>query len=326
MGTVDLLWPSCHAYRVVSLRAGACVRMYADVNYPPVHMKCSYLHITDPVDGGKNITCRELGLYLENFFGWRVGVVSFDHPMVNRSAVEYIGQCEPFLYRHADKIGNMRLLSMLRAKLQNQYFHPTSTPKVYPPEFRPDALNIAVHIRRAMRSDMANSQWNPMFNHTTCELGTTPSHQARCLPLRYTLQIMRAVLADLDQRTSMPKVFYIYSQTQEDAPPLVAELFGAEFTIGGVFLDQPETHTFHAMVEADVLIQAHSLFSYSAALYNRGAVIYDLFWHPWMPGWIKYAVSSGQLELEPLDTLILDEAIGRAAQRCAAARNTTSCT
>lgn len=42
---------------------------------------------------------------------------------------------------------------------------------------------------------------------------------------------------------------------------------------------------FQKLVQADVLLTAKSSFSYIAAIFNRGLVIYEDFWHPPLPGW-----------------------------------------
>ena len=55
-------------------------------------------------------------------------------------------------------------------------------------------------------------------------------------------------------------------------------------------LQEDIKNTFHAMVEADILIVAKSSFSYTAALLNKNKIIKNLienWWHKPLESWTK---------------------------------------
>jgi len=55
-----------------------------------------------------------------------------------------------------------------------------------------------------------------------------------------------------------------------------------------LYLNQPMLEAWLSLAAADILVTAHSSFSYSAALYNEGLTVYSKFWHSPLPSWMTY--------------------------------------
>ena len=96
---------------------------------------------------------------------------------------------------------------------------------------------------------------------------------------RFVLNIIKRIYAVLNDLRAGP-VFHIFSQGNPD-----------EFTdinFNGVVLHLKECPftAFYHMVSADVLIMAKSSFSYSAALFSKGVIIYLPFWHTPLQNWL----------------------------------------
>jgi hypothetical protein len=65
-------------------------------------------------------------------------------------------------------------------------------------------------------------------------------------------------------------------------------------------LDTPTIATFHALVDADVLLMGRSSFSFTAALLGSGLTIYDRFARTPVPGWLVRS-KDGSIDPDALD-------------------------
>ena len=58
-------------------------------------------------------------------------------------------------------------------------------------------------------------------------------------------------------------------------------------------LNQTMLEAWQSMVVADILVLSPSSFSYSAALYNTGVIVYSKFWHRPLPSWLTFQGREG---------------------------------
>ena len=137
-----------------------------------------------------------------------------------------------------------------------------------------NVLNIAIHVRRGdVSEDNINSS-------------------------RYTpLNILNKLLKDIIKIASENRFDYLinlYSQGKEN------DFSGLGDIKVNYRLDENEFSTFKSLVESDILITAKSSFSYTAALFSDGIILYEPFWHPPMKNWIsinsyKYSILSKKI-------------------------------
>ncbi|XXQ33454.1 Uncharacterized protein PBTT_03916 [Plasmodiophora brassicae] len=148
-------------------------------------------------------------------------------------------------------------IDLARPELRRKYL---ATAKPALPEFAADAVNIAVHIRRGY--------------------GASDADQRRIISNGATRDKLVVLVDAIRARTAMPVRLNVYSS---GAPADFTDLDALDPVL---HLDTDTFATVHALVMADVLVMAHSSFSYVAALLNDNLVIYDPFWHSPAPTWI----------------------------------------
>ncbi|CEO99442.1 hypothetical protein PBRA_001348, partial [Plasmodiophora brassicae] len=154
---------------------------------------------------------------------------------------------------------NPNLIDVSREALRNKYFSPNASPKPVIVELDPVAINVALHIRKGYRAE--GDAFRFIANNLNAEK-------------------IRALFTAIRQRTSMPVKLNIYSSGGAHEFPEFTE-FSPTFVLDGDAL-----YSLHAMVTADILVMAHSSFSYVAAMYNDGFVLYDPFWHQAPSSWM----------------------------------------
>ncbi len=84
----------------------------------------------------------------------------------------------------------------------------------------------------------------------------------------------------------------------------------------GLHLNDDVARTWHAFASADILVLSRSSYSYSAALYNTGVVIYTKFWHSKLPSWVQFSDSqqlTKDLQQLPVMTRLKNAADSRTA-------------
>lgn len=164
--------------------------------------------------------------------------------------------CHKFVDRNPD------LYLKLLAKVRHKYAQSTKKPDLY---FEPSKTNVAIHIRRG---------------------DVTQQDSKRHISNYFVSNILREISSTLKGLGDEP-VFHIYSQGDE-------EEFSDIARNGIVFhLNECPFSTFHHMVSADVLVMAKSSFSYSAALFSEGIIIYLPFWHKPLKNWIVVKRNGG---------------------------------
>src|SRR3989304_8369349 len=166
----------------------------------------------------------------------------------------------PDCHKFADRYPNLYL--KLLPKFQNKYAQYTDKPGLY---FDPSKINVAIHTRRG---------------------DVTREDSKRYTSNSFILSIIKELSSVLSSSEKEP-VFHIYSQgcakefLEIDHNAVVFRLNECPFT------------TFHHMVSADVLVMAKSSFSYSAALFSKGVIIYLPFWHKPLRNWIVVNKTGG---------------------------------
>ncbi|UCE36779.1 MAG: hypothetical protein JSW00_14875 [Thermoplasmata archaeon] len=165
--------------------------------------------------------------------------------------------CHKFADRNPD------LYLELLPKFHQKYAESTEKPDLY---FDLSRINVAIHLRRG---DV-----------------TKDSHPKRYTSNRFVLGIVKEVsdaLSDLGQKP----IFHIYSQGyKRDFSEI--DQNGIDF-----HLNECVFTTFHHMVSADVLVMAKSSFSYSAALFSKGVILYLPFWHKPIKNWLVVTRNGG---------------------------------
>lgn len=159
----------------------------------------------------------------------------------------------PDCHKFADRFPNLYL--KLIPDFQKKYAESKDKPDLY---FDPSKINIAMHMRRGdvTREDSKRYTSNSFVLSIIKELSSVLSSSGREL------------------------VFHIYSQGCSK------EFLEIEHSAIIFHLNESPFTTFHHMVSADVLVMAKSSFSYSAALFSKGVIIYLPFWHKPMKNWI----------------------------------------
>lgn len=160
-----------------------------------------------------------------------------------------ISHCHKFADRNPD----------LYLKMQDEFCHKFfSSAEQVELCFDDSKLNIAVHVRRG---------------EITCK------HLSRYTPDDLILRLMKGIGSAAISLGEEP-VFHIYSEGR-------IEEFSSFDHSGVVFhLDECPFATFCQMASADVLVTAKSSFSYSAALFSKGIIIYEPFWHKPLRNWV----------------------------------------
>lgn len=144
------------------------------------------------------------------------------------------------------------LVPSLRARYQR------ASSGLHPAHRTEGACNVALHIRRG---------------------DVKPTSQVRYTAEDYYGRIVRELRAQA-HRLDRPLVIRVFSQGQPgDFPALQA--LGVEF-----HLDEDLFTTFHSLTQAEVLVQAKSCLSYTAALLSEGLVVYQPTGHQPLPGWL----------------------------------------
>ncbi len=159
----------------------------------------------------------------------------------------------PGCHKFADRNPNLYL--KLLTKIRYKYAESTRKPDLY---FDPAKTNVAIHIRRG---------------------DITGEHSKRYTNNSFVSNIIRGISSALNDLVTEP-VFHIYSQGDEK------EFLDFAHNEIVFHLNESSFTTFHHMVSADVLVMAKSSFSYSAALFSKGIVIYLPFWHKPLKNWI----------------------------------------
>ena len=144
------------------------------------------------------------------------------------------------------------LQDMFRLKYDNSL-------KEYELHNDPQRINIAVHIRRG---DVRPNNWAARFTQNSS--------------IRKGLLKITQILAHLEINHKIS----IYSQGK------LEEFQEFEDVVEDFYLNHDVFSTFHNLVKADVLIMAKSAFSYSAALFSKGIILYEPMWNKPLDKWI----------------------------------------
>lgn len=106
----------------------------------------------------------------------------------------------------------------------------------------------------------------------------------RFLPNEHFIEIMEGLIEGLKYH-GLTARFNIFSEGDEsDFEDLVLD----RHSIIRLHLDKSMVEAWQSLAAADVLVTAHSSFSYSAGLYNKGLTVYSKFWHSPLPSWITF--------------------------------------
>ncbi|MEW5320393.1 MAG: hypothetical protein WDW38_011468 [Sanguina aurantia] len=188
--------------------------------------------------------------------------------------LQHVNGCHGF----AD--GHPYMWSLMKDSLRRKYFSPAATQKPAVPQYRADAVNVAVHVRRG---DVVKD----------CGLGgridENTHERSRCMPVEYVAKVIEQVVAKLRNMTSRPVNLQVFTEVSRHDKGDELDSIKAVYPTVGLNLDGSVLMTFHALMSADVLIMAHSSFSLMAAVYGapEQLVIYDQFWHSGVPEWLR---------------------------------------
>lgn len=183
----------------------------------------------------------------------KLDAVQVSHPRQVKkikNTLYVISNCHKF----ADR--NPSLYLKLAPQIRQKYAESTEKPNLY---FDPSKINVAIHLRRG---DV-----------------TKASHPKRYTSNRFVLSVIEEIstaLSDLGQKP----VFHIFSQNNTDI------FFDIEQYRIIFHPKECPFAAFHHMVSANVLVMAKSSFSYSVALFSKGIIIYEPFWHKPLNNWI----------------------------------------
>ena len=218
----------------------------------------------------------------EDFFN--LGENEIPVGLVNVSGAQ-VGHCHTFADRNA------HLYALLRPLLRSKYYSPAATRKPHIQEFRPEAVNVAVHIRQgdALKQCANLVPW-------------PKAGFSRCVPHNETAAMMLGVASMLKVHNISQHVnFQIYTQGQlQGFPTMLFQQHGYEFHEN---TDTEVLSVFHAFVSADILVLGHSSLSYLAALYNENIVVWHPFWYSKVKGWLEYTdghLDDSELHIEKL--------------------------
>jgi len=182
----------------------------------------------------------------------KLDIVQVGHPREVKKIKDtfyVICDCHKFADRNPD------LYLELLPKFRQKYAESTEKPDLY---FDLSRINVAIHIRRGEISKEDSSRY------TSNSL---------------VLSVIRNISSALSDLKEEP-VFHIFSQGDIEEfldvqlPGIIFHLKECPFT------------AFHHMVSADVLVMAKSSFSYSAALFSKGIIMYLPFWHKPLRNWV----------------------------------------
>lgn len=219
----------------------------------------------------------------ESFFNLGEGEILAEH--VPADQLHHVKDCNEFPDGHTWMYDAFQ--PMLRAK----YFSDQATKKEYPRNFKLDAVNVAVHLRRGDNVPVFDCEGPYQFTN-------------RCMPSSITVQAMLKTVQLLAAHGVEHAVnFQIYTEDAIDIRGL-EQLLPNE-----VHLNRHvnEFHTYHAFVSADILIIDHSSFSYSAGLFNDGIVLWFSFWHTKVDSWLEFDLESETILIP--NQLVLDQKI-----------------
>lgn len=182
----------------------------------------------------------------------KLDIVQVDHPREVKkieNTLYVIPQCHKF----ADR--NQNLYLKLLPKFRQKYAQSSGKPDLY---FDPSKINVAIHIRRGVVTKKSSKKYTS--NHLV-------------------LSLMKEISSALSDLGAEP-IFYIFSQGD------MKEFLDIHLDRVIFHLNECPFTAFHNMVSADVLVMAKSSFSYSAALFSKGAIIYWPFWHKPLRDWV----------------------------------------
>lgn len=182
----------------------------------------------------------------------KLDIVQVGHPREVKkieNTLYVIPQCHKFV----DRDPNLYL--KLLPKFQQKYAQSSKKPNLY---FDPSKINVAIHIRRGVVTKKSSKKYT--------------SNQL-------ILSLIKSISSALSDLGVKP-IFYIFSQGNME------EFLDIHLDRVIFHLNECPFTTFHNMVSADVLVMAKSSFSYSAALFSKGAIIYLPFWHKPLRNWV----------------------------------------
>jgi len=169
---------------------------------------------------------------------------------------------------HCPRLQTPAALQELRSLLRTKYYA-IDRSHLARRRDRVGALTVAVHVRRG---DVTLADPRRVLRYTADE------------GILRTIEGVRAIAAVLSRRARI----YLYSEGKPDA--------FAAFAAAGcrLRLSMNTFKTFHHLVEADILVQARSCFSYLAGLLSTGVVLHDSYeyedgrsLHLPAPDWIR---------------------------------------
>jgi len=182
----------------------------------------------------------------------KLDIIHVDHPREVRkteNTLYVIPNCHKFVDIYPD------LYLKLLPKFRHKYAKSTYKPDLY---FDPSKINVAIHIRRGDATQARPEKYTSNYFVSTI------------------IRECSSALSDL----GVGLAFHIYSEGNKEEFLDIAHS-GIDF-----HLNENIFTTFHHMVSADVLVMAKSSFSYSAALFSKGIIIYLPFWHKPLRDWI----------------------------------------
>lgn len=113
-------------------------------------------------------------------------------------------------------------------------------------------------------------------------------HPGRFTSVDYYINIMRE-LSELDPNLKFTVHSQLHGYTSQE--------LNALRKIANVILDADICLAWEDMINAEIFVMAKSSFSYVPALYCKGLVVYQSFWHAKLDGWLEFDKSS------PIDIL-----------------------
>lgn len=170
--------------------------------------------------------------------------------------------------------------TLLKDGLRRKYFSPSALPKSPTPQYKPDSINVGVHIRRGDILHSCAMESDPLRAHMFQDLT-----KSRCMPPKLVAHIVQQVADRLANITSLPINIQVFTEGEhpKELPEILKITPKVQINFGGDALIVS-----HALITSDVLIMAHSSFSLIAAIYGapEQLVIYDEFWSKSMPNWV----------------------------------------
>ena len=202
----------------------------------------------------------QMAAQMDNFFNLGFGEMTLPEAARQNITACGVKHCHRFFDSHAGAAGGPACYNSIKFELLQKYLR---SPKPPPPLSTSLALSVAIHVRRGDVSRDAEAD-------------------------RYTSnEFYASVLSGI--KSGLPSYL-------REAMDICIVSEGSPSDFESIVRQHPSTRlvlatdleqSMHLLASADVLVMAKSSFSYLAALFNTGMVVYERFWHAPNPDWLE---------------------------------------